>query len=148
VQKKGKPSISKYIGVEKTPKSVVPRESCYPFNPAWRVCLMQMVDPFGWHEVDAERLKAIRAQLAGIEGNTWKDLLVRDGKHNHFIPVTKICPDAQEHLRAMHLDDTDSLVSLRVGHKERIWGILELNVLKILWWDPEHLIYPMNVADN
>jgi hypothetical protein len=148
VSKKGKPKFNKFIGVDKTPKVAVSRESCYPHRPSWRVGLMEMVDPFGWHEVEGEKLRLIRSQLAGIEGNTWKDILVRDGKHNHFIAVEKICPEAQERLRALHLDDTDALVSLRVGGAERIWGILELNVLKVLWWDPEHLIYPMNLADN
>lgn len=147
--KKGKkPTFSKFVGIDKTPKIVVPRDSCYPLRPAWRVCLMEMVDPFGWHEVDGDKLKVLRSQLAGIEGNTWGDLLVRDGKHNHFIPVEKICPQAKARLEALHLDDTDALLSLRVGGTERVWGILELNVLKILWWDPLHLIYPMNVANN
>jgi hypothetical protein len=35
-----------------------------------------------------------------------KELLVRDAKHNHFVAVEKICPEAQERLRALHFDET------------------------------------------
>jgi hypothetical protein len=145
---KGQPTFKNIVAAVKIPKTVVPKESCYPHKPAWRVALMETVDPYGWHQIDGGKMLEIRAQLAGIEGNTWKDLLVRDAKHNHFIAVEKICPEAQDRLRVLHLDDTDALLTIRIGHLERIWGILELNVLKVLWWDPQHLIYPMNVADN
>lgn len=109
---------------------------------------MEMVDPFGWHEIDADKLRDIRHKLGGIERNTWKEILVRDSKYNHFIAVEKICSDAQRRLRELHLDDTDALISLRLAGAERIWGILELNVLQVLWWDPQHLVYPINLADN
>jgi len=146
---KGQPKTFKdIVAAVKTPKIVVSKESCYPHRPAWRIGLMEMVDPYGWHQIEGDKIREIRAQLAGIEGNTWKELLVRDAKHNHFVAVEKICAEAQERLRMLHLDDTDSLLVMRVGHVERIWGILELNVLKVLWWDPEHVIYLMNVTDN
>lgn len=86
--------------------------------------MMEMVDPFGWHSIDADKLQDIRAKLAGIEGSTWKDILVRDNKYNHIVGVDKICREAQDRLHALHLDDTDSLVSLRLAKSERIWGIL------------------------
>ena len=140
---KGQPTFRQYLETGKTPKIVVPRESCYPHKPAWRVSLLELVDPFGWHEIDASKLLDIRAKLAGIEGNTWRDILVRDAKYNHFIAVDRICATAQERLRALHLDDTDALLSLRLAGTERVWGILETNVLNVLWWDPEHLVYPV-----
>jgi hypothetical protein len=145
---KGKPTFRDIVASVKGPKTVVPVETCYPERPAWRVSLLEMVDPFGWHELSADKLQDIRSKLAGIEGNTWKDILVRDAKYNHFIAVDKICPEARERLQALHLDDIDSLLSLRLAGAERIWGILQLNVLQVLWWDPEHLVYPVNIANN
>ncbi len=38
--------------------------------------------------------------------------------------------------------ETDALVSLRLGAKKRIWGVLEGSVLYVLWWDPHHEVYP------
>lgn len=145
---KGKPTFRNIVESVKIPKIIVPTESCYPHRPAWRVSLLEMVDPFGWHEVTGDKLRDIRSKLGGIEGNTWKELLVRDAKYNHFIAVEKICPAARERLELLHLDDTDALLSLRLAGTERVWGILELNVLLVLWWDPNHLIYPVNIADN
>jgi hypothetical protein len=104
---------------------------------------MEMVDPFGWHGVTAEKLKEIRQKLGQLEGSTWRDILVRDSKYNHFISPAKLCKEARDRLRDLRLDDTDVLLTLRLSGKERVWGILDVNILLVLWWDPEHLVYPV-----
>ena len=35
------------------------------------------------------------------------------------------------------------LVSLRLSGKQRIYGIQDRGVLLLLWWDPDHKIYPV-----
>ncbi len=64
------------------------------------------------------------------------------------MPVAEICAPARAQLEEKRLADTDELVSIRIGKTERIWGILQQGVLLVLWWDPQHLVYPMNPADN
>ena len=29
-----------------------------------------------------------------------------------------------------------------MGGKQRLWGFLRAGVFHVLWWDPEHQIYP------
>jgi len=42
-----------------------------------------------------------------------------------------------------NLDEwADHLTSLRMGGKQRLWGFLRAGVFHVLWWDPEHQIYP------
>jgi len=36
----------------------------------------------------------------------------------------------------------ETLVSLRIMGAVRIWGIRVHNCFKVLWWDPEHKIFP------
>jgi hypothetical protein len=46
-------------------------------------------------------------------------------------------------LRDRELDDVDELFSLRMGGaKKRIYGIRDRGTLQVIWWDPEHEIYP------
>jgi hypothetical protein len=111
---------------------------------------MLMVDPYGWHAVSREEIGQIHARLATLERSTWREILTPSmgrSKH-HYMPVDEICEPARRQLEEKRLDDTDSLVSLRIGKKERVWGILQQGSLLLLWWDPNHLIYEMNITNN
>ena len=55
--------------------------------------------------------------------------------------VRLISPAAQKHLMQRNIE-TDTLISLRVTGKKRIWGVRDGSVLHLLWWDPQHEVYP------
>ncbi len=69
----------------------------------------------------------------------WSDILNRN---NHEVYVSSISRAAQKRLAEIKLDDFDRLVSLRFSGKERLWGIKINNVFKLIWWDPNHEVYP------
>jgi hypothetical protein len=50
---------------------------------------------------------------------------------------------AQDSLEAMGQDDVEAVLSLRISARERVWGILDGPALQVLWWDPEHQVYPV-----
>jgi len=72
---------------------------------------MQLIDPFGWHILDAEGLRGIRERLSSFESMTWNEILVTSRKQNHRIPFKDIVPNARKQLEALRLSDTDDLVS-------------------------------------
>lgn len=126
---------------EKQPKTGA--ENSYGgYYPAWRISRMEMVDPFGWHKLDGTLLLQIREKLRHFESRTWNDIWVKDKHNNHSVRVEKLCADAKKRLRVVGLDDLDDLWRLRLTGKQRIWGILQQGVFLLLWWDPDHLIYP------
>jgi hypothetical protein len=100
---------------------------------------MEFQDPFGWHSVTGTKFHYIRDKLAHYETMTWSEIL---GPQNHQIPRANLCHDAQVRLRELKQDDIDSLLSLHLSARERVFGILEGSVLRILWWDPEHGVCP------
>jgi hypothetical protein len=132
---------------EKQPKSA-PADSFYHLRPAWRISRMEMVDPFGWHQIPTLKVLEIRIKLGNFESQTWKQIIVQSQNHHHFMPVARICNGAQERLNALHLEDTDALFSLRLSGPERVWGILDNGVLLVLWWDPFHQIYPVALRNT
>lgn len=110
--------------------------------PAWRIASMQLVEPWGWHELDAADMLHIRGRLGLFETMTWKEILLDSKKQNHSIEKWKICSEAQKHLEDIGYGDLEKIVSLRLSARERVWGVLNEGVLTVLWWDPDHTVYP------
>ena len=69
---------------------------------------------------------------------TWADVKKRD----HPIERNKIITEAQQRLEELQRDDVDELWRLRFTGQQRLWGIRNQRVFRILWWDPEHKICP------
>jgi hypothetical protein len=62
----------------------------------------------------------------------------------HPIPIKELCSEAQKRLSQIELIATEEeLFSLRLSGRERLWGIRERHIFKILWWDPKHEVYPV-----
>lgn len=111
-------------------------------KPAWRLNLLEMCDPFGWHVLDEQKVREIRQKLANFESMTMREIFVVNRSNNHPVKFADLCAGARERLWKLNLEDTEEIHSLRLSGAERVWGIRELNVLNLLWWDPDHLICP------
>jgi len=106
----------------------------------WRLQKLQLVNPYGWHELTGEQLAYIRGKLVEFEAKDWNQIFVAERKHNHSIEVATFdCPQAREWMRR-NMPDQDVLWTLRLSGKERIWGILREGVFHLLFWDPDHQI--------
>ncbi len=136
-----RPKLKQEPHPSKTPKAEPPPDS-NRLNPSWQVSRLEMVDPFGWHTIEKDKLLEIRSKLASFESQTWNEILVRDKKRNHTVFVSGICKEAQDRLSEIGLGDIEEIVSLRLSGPERIWGIRHLSILILLWWDPHHQIWP------
>lgn len=125
----------------KTPKKAGFDENPLQLRPAWRIGSMEMVGPFGWHVIDAATLHEILEKLKHFETMYLRDLY-GPKKKSHLVEISQMSKDARDRLTALHLDDIEELLSLRLTGTKRVWGILEHNVVILLWWDPEHLVCP------
>ena len=77
--------------------------------------------------------------LPGIESLNRSQLIARKC---HPVNQDGMAKAAHDRLITIHKDDCDELWSLRVQGKPRIWAIPSENVMHVLWWDPEHEVYP------
>ena len=113
-------------------------------SPSWRLAKIQFTSPFGWHELIGADATDVCTKLAQLEQKTWKEILYgSDRYYYHQISCKHLCKEAQEQLADLALDDLELLVSLRLSSTQRVWGFLDHNVLNLLWWDPQHLVYPV-----
>lgn len=115
-------------------------------RPSWVVAIMDMDGPWSWKSADQATLHEVRAFLASLESMAWNELLHKNRAHS--IARWKISRDAQRRLEDIGQDDVDDLVSLRKTGAQRIWGIKDRDVLKLLWWDPDHTVYPVEMRNT
>ena len=78
--------------------------------------------------------------MGHIGASTFEELSGPSG--NKAIPIEHLCSDAQNRLRDLGLDDYDEVWEMRIGGKERVWGLRDASVMLLLWWDPEHEVCP------
>ncbi|WP_164929408.1 hypothetical protein [Gloeobacter violaceus] len=138
------PKITEKPSSAKTPRFGNDPDEFYTLSPAWRLSKLEMVEPFGWHKVDGATLASIRSKLASFESMTWKEILCDASTKNHFIGVDRLCLEARQRLEEIKQGDIDQLMSLRLGGKQRVWGIVDQGIMTVLWWDPDHKVYPVN----
>lgn len=136
------PKVKEEPFPQKKPKIASNPLDYYHYHPSWRISKIQVIDPFGWHILDKNKLDEIRIKLANFESMTWREILLDSKKQNHTVSVNQISKNAQSHLIQIGLDDLEELTSLRLSGTERVWGFIIQGVMNLLWWDPDHQVYP------
>jgi hypothetical protein len=129
------PSSDKIIRGGRAPDAI----PTMPFR--WSTVRMDWGGPFSWSGLSAERiLREIIPKLQDFEKMTWGEIEGPSG--SHFVDVTALVKPARKRLKEIGMEDTDQIFSLRMGARPRIWGIRDVAVLQIIWWDPEHAVCP------
>jgi hypothetical protein len=137
---KKRPKQNKQPVVSKKPEKDPSLVDNIAANPVWQIGLIDLQGPCGWMKIrHKEFFDTILPKIQNFESMTWQEIL---GRKSHEIRVDQISKSAQKRLTELQLDDIEILVSLRLTGKQRIWGIKIQKIFKILWWDPEHEIYP------
>ncbi|MCA2378613.1 hypothetical protein ATU3C_17805 [Agrobacterium genomosp. 3 str. RTP8] len=106
----------------------------------WRFSHADKGGPFAWTALaDPAEFFEVIGKLAEIETVSENDLM-RAGSHP--IPLHSLCKDAQDRLVELQHDDLDELFSIRLKGTMRVFCIHHANVMRILWYDPEHKVCP------
>jgi hypothetical protein len=109
---------------------------------AWRFSMCDSGGPYPWNALTPEKHLEVIEKLHEFEKRNW-DEITRGG--SHLIKVADCCKDARDRLEKTERDDFDTLVSFRLSATERVWCIQAANVMSVLWWDPDHQVYPVKV---
>lgn len=79
----------------------------------------------------------ILPKLQGFETQTWSEILVTHKKQNHSLNLADLNKAAQERLASRYIE-AESLISLRLSGKQRLYGYMTGRVFNILWYDDDH----------
>lgn len=81
----------------------------------------------------------IHKTLVSLSGKTWAEIMVKDKKQNHYVAARTLNPCAQERLDAMNFPiETTRLFAMHCSGRRVLYGLLEMPVLYLLWYDPDH----------
>lgn len=102
---------------------------------------MDLSGPFGWDKcLSHEKFLEILTKKKQFEGMSHTEL---SETGSHAIESFRLSKEARDRLIALKLDDQDEVFSLRLTGKNRVFCIKDGGVMRILWWDPDHQVYPV-----
>ena len=134
---------------QKKPIVVETPEDFYDKVPSWSFKMMDN-GYVKWGLCHANDLynKVIK-KLVDFEGMTWGEIIKATGgrnhrNNNHYENVSDLTLEAQKRWKDLKLEEYDRVFSLRLSGKERLYGILLSGIFRIIWYDSEHEIYPID----
>ena len=119
-------------------KTVKSRDVRHPHSPSWRFSTVDLNGPFAWPVGELIEAQIIQ-KLRQFDSMKWHEI---EGPDHHAIGVDQLSKEAQIRLTQIKQDDIDEIFSFHFSGKPRIIGIRDMSVVKLLWWDPEHLVCP------
>lgn len=132
--------IAAQVQPEKKPKFSDPEIQGSPL--AWRFSATDRTGPFAWDIQPDPKFREVLEKLHEFEGKNWNDI---KASGSHPIPRNEICKEAKDRLAEIERDDVDELMSFRLTGENRVWCIQSQNIMRVLWWDESHGVYPTKV---
>ncbi len=69
---------------------------------------------------------------------------VFDGSLGKDEDVAESSPNGEAKKRAQDIypDDTEAIARVNLGNLKRLWGLRYEHEFYLIWWDPDHLVWP------
>lgn len=82
-------------------------------------------------------------ELTGKTWGEWESETSNGRKRHHDHAVTDLTPVAQDRLRQLD-ENEERIFRFRLKGKCRLWGFRSGDLFRVLWYDPEHSVYPVS----
>lgn len=127
----------------KTPHHIPGSTRAIDDHIAWRFELIYGEPCFGWDTLTADDQNLLHKSLAKFEGMTIGELFNNSGHPGKTYGSPHAIPNLAARRRLLkHYEDEDAIHRLQCDGKHRIFGFRRGNVFLVLWWDPNHDIWP------
>lgn len=107
---------------------------------AWRFGRADKGGPFAWDIQPDAKFKEVVHKLSEFEDKNWNEITAGG---SHPIPTDQLGEEARQRLVEIERDDLDELISLRLSGINRVWCVKSGHILRPLWWDEQHRVYPV-----
>ncbi len=141
-KKNKKPIANVQVSGEKTPATKEDATSYYKKHPVWKFSKCDR-NHDRWKLSEDKFNEDFLGKLINYERMTWSDIIQvfggkKKGNNNHHVSVIEFCPEAQNRVKELNLEEHQDFFCLRLDGKSRLWGILINGVFHIIWKDDSH----------
>ena len=111
---------------------------------SWGFRYLDHADGWCWFALEGDKRREVLRKLGELESCTWGELgRVKSAGSCKPVEIDKIpTKAAKDRLVDLQLDDRDHIWEIRLSGTERLWGFRERHVFQLLWWDPDHTVWP------
>ncbi|MGW0032139.1 hypothetical protein ACWDXD_20215 [Streptomyces sp. NPDC003314] len=135
---------SRLPGAKRTgnPASLLPGAANSKERVSWRFTHVDHESRWGFDRMEAPVLCEVLTKLADCESMTLNELRTSRRLFKEYELPSGLCKEALSRLTAMGRDDQTRIHRLQFTGTQRLYGFLDDNVFHIVWWDPDHEVYP------
>ncbi len=115
---------------------------------SWRLGDADLNGQWRWTQenIGADRAMEVLAFMAEMDKLSWAAAQQGWRPRAKRVDTVGICAEAQDRLVQLAKDDLDHLEEWRMGGAQRIWGFRIGHICHVLWWDPDHSVWPSEPA--
>ena len=108
----------------------------------WRFTHADYESQWGLQHLTIDVWHSIVAKLVQFETMTVQELRESKAYTEYDLPSPGLLPAALARLEDLGFGDMTRLGRFRIMQKPRLYGFMEGNIFHVLWWDPEHEVWP------
>lgn len=130
-------------GDEKRPRSLgIDHDNLNKRRIVWRFADVDHEGDWGFGDVTGAQMQQLLQRLGHFETMTVGELFNPGSAVGKVYEVPELPAAALQRLTAIDRDDEVSLHALRCTGPVRVHGFLREHVFHVLWYDPEHEVWP------
>lgn len=128
--------------VDKSP-ATLPQAQSTRRRPSWRFGLVDQDGPWPLSACTGEEMHDVVDKLRSFESMTCPELERNGETLKHYAVEDLPTAKAAQRLVELRLDDQTRISRLRLAGKPRLYGFMDDDsTFHIVWWDPEHEVWP------
>lgn len=109
----------------------------------WRFTHLDNDGPWGFTNADIVTVCDVLRKLASFETMTVAEVFHRGDEPGKDYDVAALPnPVARNRLEVAGLADQTKIWRIALGGRPRLYGFLVGNIFHVVWWDPEHEVWP------
>lgn len=111
-------------------------------QPVWSFADMDPDGSWSICSCSAEHISDVFKKLRSYESQRIGEIFRQGAEHGKAYEVEDLPRPAQDRLMELDKDDETQVHRLRLTGERRLYGIMREHVFHVLWWDPEHQVFP------
>ena len=135
------------VGTNKRKQPMEPafdRDEVMQRRPVWRFGAADHDGTWAFDCLTGDALIDVLKKLGDFESMTVRELFHRGEEPGKHYKVSGLPAAARVRLTELERDDETEISRLRLTGTQRLYGFLREHVFHVLWWDPDHTVYPSN----